>query len=105
MTEMTAHCPDCDGTEFYAEMEGSCSGWAQATIEIKGDKAVRVVDNEHPDYVEFDYWHTTGIIQCDRCQSDFTREKLVIKNGGEEVDLGPQPGPGQIDLLTGGEVR
>lgn len=103
--EIAAHCPSCDGKEFYAELEGSCSAWAEATIKIENGKAIEVDYDGSTEDIEYDYWHTTGIIQCDRCGSDFTRDKLVIKSGDEEVDLGPQPGKGQINLLTGDVVK
>jgi len=101
----TAHCPDCDSSEFFAELEGSCSAWAPATITIENGKATQIDHDGHPEEVEFDYWHATGIIQCYLCGSDFTRDKLIIKTEGKVADRRPQPTPGQINLLTGEVVK
>jgi hypothetical protein len=103
--DFTVHCPNCDGTEFYAEVELSGSAWSVAHFAVENGKVTKVDhDGDYEDPV-IEVAFATGMIDCDRCNSNLDRNMLVVKKGGREQNIGPQPGKGQINLLTGDTVK
>jgi hypothetical protein len=104
----TVHCPECDGTEFYAEVEVTGTAWAPAEFVINNGEVSKVeYDDIGMEDEVTDSLHATGIIQCNNvnCRSDLNRKQLVLKKNGEKQNAGPRPGKGQINLITGEVVK